>query len=853
MKSIVTVHLGAAGLGVASDMWDSMKTELAPGDVSRVFAETATTPLHPLALLIDLDFDYRSSIQRNPLFSHVPYVSNSTGTGGYSMYAHYCLGKDIIDDCLTSLHSVMEQADSIDCLNIIASLSGGTGSGFTSLLLDRMEIRDISTKMFTLVLPNQETVVEPYNFVLTAANLAENTDMVVCFDNKNTGKVAEKMGMEGGLRGVNQVIAQGMTHLYAQKDSFPRSISGIATAATGDTLKFVSPSVSVNLTDGVGEMDMGDLESSLKDGCCCVNSPASPSLSSYLQFRGQWTMASVNRYLTHTNQTCEFGVYPDQRREWREWKPQTHSLFQLKAEKGFRNRLRKIAREFDVMYSKRSHVHWYVGLGMSEGEMSYSREEFHRLISSIHYMADSHDFKIEEKIRAIKETMQRLGVSFKAENEAGLVTSRSVEEREVAADLLMDTWERRPKTDMMAVRLADVVTSRHDSQDLHFSPLLPDLSSTRITELEAVIDSQKATIEQLTSDREEMKLIVANETRKIRILEQQIDEMTKNWEGLLEKCRAMDYYCKELESKAEISNFSDSHHFQLTLENTQLSNMLKIKDEELILVKNTLDQVRESLKEKEKMINEMKNKGESGEMRRLKGKLGEVVKELEGRPTKMECMVKEEQVKQLLTEISLLKARKTRTKSLGRTGPKRELKRSRSQDSQRKAGLPPLRLPSPTGRSSASTRRLSPQQGAVKTLVTLFGVKDVGGVVGEVGRVMRENKEMGEFVKAVGGLIQETSPPGAFPKSPSLSEMQNWLRRLVEEYLHLLKSSHTLVQLRSLLHVRSSSDLLSLTSKAVSDLRAYDEFLSHLRSFLSLQPQSPLSEVMDTLRVQLSR
>jgi hypothetical protein len=491
-------------------------------------------------------------------------------------------------------------------------------------------------------------------------------------------------------------------------------------------------------------------------------------------------------------------------------------------------------------------------------------------------MADSQDFKIEEKIKAIKETMQRLGVSIKSEQQdmEGFVTSRSVEEVEVAGDLLMDTWEarQRPRTDMMAVRLSDVLTSGQGSQEFKLeegkevgrfeqSHLILE---EKITELEGLIASQRGIIEQFTSERQEMKSIVRAGSEKVAILEKQLDQMHRDWEGLLEKCKALDAYCKQLETREDLLPAEgDSKHFQLLVEHAEQTQMLKIKEEELELVKNTLKQLRESMKEKDKVIAELRNaqKGvfaleKPSEVSLLRTQVGKLTKELENRPTAEECQVKDKQIKLLLNEIGTLKAgtsRPGRSRSVGKLPVKRPLKRTRSHDG-RKSGLPPLRLPSPTDHSSATTRRLaaSPQQRAIKTLLGLLGSKDLATLLADARRVMQEHTEMHAFVTYAVGLIQEVSPPGAFAKPPNMQEMSGWMKRLVEEYLKLLKASQVLVQLRSLLHVRSSSDLPKATARLVSDLRELEDFLSSVKVLLVLRPEVAIPEVMEVLRDRIT-
>lgn len=385
MKSIISLHLGAAGLGLAPSMWDLLAAELQAEEVSRVFSESSKGERQPRAVLVDLDLDYKPAILRNPLLCKVPYFATAQGTGGYSMNAHYCIGKEVVEECLDGLRRSMEEADTVDGLVMLSSLNGGTGSGFTNLLLDRPEIIDIRSKMYILVLPTCDSVVEPYNFVLTAGNLAEKADIIVCYDNKDTGKVALSMGMEGGLAGVNSVIAQSLSHLYSQKDDFPRSISALASSVTTQSLKFVAPSVSLGLENGFNpETDVTRLEAALSQGCCCSPTTKS-SQSGYLQFRGNWSFASAHDYLGRSNRVCDFSLYTHARPQWQAWQAQSHSLLQLQAEPSFKLRLKRIARHFDLLYTKRSHVHWYMGLGMSEGEFSYAREEFARLIKAIEY------------------------------------------------------------------------------------------------------------------------------------------------------------------------------------------------------------------------------------------------------------------------------------------------------------------------------------------------------------------------------------------------------------------------------------------------------------------------------------
>jgi tubulin beta len=69
---------------------------------------------------------------------------------------------------------------------ITSALGGGTGSGLGALLLSKIreEYPDRMLATFS-VFPSpkvSETVVEPYNAVLSTHNLTENSDITTCID-----------------------------------------------------------------------------------------------------------------------------------------------------------------------------------------------------------------------------------------------------------------------------------------------------------------------------------------------------------------------------------------------------------------------------------------------------------------------------------------------------------------------------------------------------------------------------------------------------------------------------------------------------------------------------------------------
>lgn len=73
------------------------------------------------------------------------------------------------------------------------SLAGGTGSGFTSLLMERLayEFEGMKKLNFPIISSKSDTkiIVEPYNSVLGASKLLEHSDIVIPLENSAARRI----------------------------------------------------------------------------------------------------------------------------------------------------------------------------------------------------------------------------------------------------------------------------------------------------------------------------------------------------------------------------------------------------------------------------------------------------------------------------------------------------------------------------------------------------------------------------------------------------------------------------------------------------------------------------------------
>src|SRR5689334_3773185 len=94
----------------------------------------------------------------------------------------------MVDKTLDRIRKLAENCPGLQGFFIFHSVGGGTGSGFGSLLLERLSAEYTKKpKLDFCVYPSPEvssSVVEPYNSVLSTHALLEQTDVAFMLDNE---------------------------------------------------------------------------------------------------------------------------------------------------------------------------------------------------------------------------------------------------------------------------------------------------------------------------------------------------------------------------------------------------------------------------------------------------------------------------------------------------------------------------------------------------------------------------------------------------------------------------------------------------------------------------------------------
>lgn len=151
---------------------------------------------------------------------------------------HYTIGKEIIDNVLDRIRKLSDNCSGLQGFLVFHSFGGGTGSGFTSLLMERLsvdygkKVRSIindllSNNLFTLkaklefaVYPAPQVstaVVEPYNSILTTHTTLEHSDCAFMVDNEAIYDICKKnLGVERpSYENLNRLIGQIVSSITA--------------------------------------------------------------------------------------------------------------------------------------------------------------------------------------------------------------------------------------------------------------------------------------------------------------------------------------------------------------------------------------------------------------------------------------------------------------------------------------------------------------------------------------------------------------------------------------------------------------------------------------------------------------
>ena len=424
MRECISIHVGQAGVQIGNACWElyclehgiqpdgqmpSDKT-IGGGDDSfnTFFSETGAGKHVPRCVFVDLEptvvDEVRTGTYRQ-LFHPEQLITGKEDAANNYARGHYTIGKEIVDLVLDRIRKLADQCTGLQGFLIFHSFGGGTGSGFASLLMERLSVDyGKKSKLEFAIYPAPQistAVVEPYNSILTTHTTLEHSDAAFMVDNEAIYDICRRnLDIERPTyTNLNRLLAQivssitaslrfdgalnvDLTEFQTNLVPYPRIHFPLVTYAP-----VISAEKAYHEQLSVAEITNACFEPANQMVKC------DPRHGKYMAccmlYRGDVVPKDVNAAIAtiKTKRTIQFVDWcPTGFKVGINYQPPTvvpggdlakvqRAVCMLSNTTAIAEAWARLDHKFDLMYAKRAFVHWYVGEGMEEGEFSEARED----------------------------------------------------------------------------------------------------------------------------------------------------------------------------------------------------------------------------------------------------------------------------------------------------------------------------------------------------------------------------------------------------------------------------------------------------------------------------------------------
>ncbi|CAI5446297.1 unnamed protein product [Caenorhabditis angaria] len=187
MREVISIHIGQAGVQIGNSCWELyclehgilpdgeiLENEEKTNSMSTFFSESSQGKYVPRSIFVDLEptvvDEIRTGVYKKLFHPEQMLTGKEDAANNYAR-GHYTVGKEIIDVTIDRIRRITDNCESLQGFFIFHSFGGGTGSGFTSLLMEKLsENYGKKSKLEFSIYPAPHistSVVEPYNSILT--------------------------------------------------------------------------------------------------------------------------------------------------------------------------------------------------------------------------------------------------------------------------------------------------------------------------------------------------------------------------------------------------------------------------------------------------------------------------------------------------------------------------------------------------------------------------------------------------------------------------------------------------------------------------------------------------------------
>jgi len=422
VREVISIAVGQAGIQLGSRVWNQyiVEHDIAKDGVCKdktdgvytFFEESGSGKLVPRSLCVDLESNVNDDLMNSDiggLFNPSYMVSGKEDAANNFARGHYTVGKEQMDKITDRVRKMVDDASNPQGFLVTHSVGGGTGSGLGMLILERIAVdfrkkSKIGYEIYPS--PNISTcIVEPYNGLLSTHWLLDHTDVSLILDNEALYDICQThLGIaRPSYHNLNRIISKvisSMTAALRFEGELNVDLNEFQTNLVPfPRLHFMTTSLAPVVTKAKKTHANLDVRGLTDE---CVN-PKNflVKMSSFDPVEDKYMAISLNYRgaikSKEANATVQW-LKQNQKVSFVDWCPtgfkiglneippeccedddmatsKTNCVMignNVSMHRVFTNRL---ASKYDMMYSQRAYVHWYVGEGMEEGEFSEARED----------------------------------------------------------------------------------------------------------------------------------------------------------------------------------------------------------------------------------------------------------------------------------------------------------------------------------------------------------------------------------------------------------------------------------------------------------------------------------------------
>jgi len=424
-REVLTINVGQAGIQLGNAVWTQYCNEhkikndgtLEDDEIDKYFTtfyeETGTGQYVPRNITVDLEPTVVDDVRTgnySQMFHPEFLLNGKEDAANNFARGHYTVGKEILDQVNDRLRKLVDNSENVQGFIIHHAVGGGTGSGLGALILERIAVDyRKKSKIGFEIYPSPKIstcIVEPYNSMLSTHWLLDHTEVSVVLDNEAIYAICQKQCDidRPSYMQLNRIIAKVISSMTAslrfdgelnvdlgefQTNLVPFPRLHFMTTALAPVISKKKASHEAQTIREITDHMFQPQNMLVK------YSDFDPVEDKYMaisiNYRGQIKSKEANATVQWLKQNNKISFV--------EWCPTGFKIglnevpaaeigdedVMAKAERNAtmignnvavsRVFTERIMKKYDMMYSQRAFVHWYVGEGMEEGEFSEARED----------------------------------------------------------------------------------------------------------------------------------------------------------------------------------------------------------------------------------------------------------------------------------------------------------------------------------------------------------------------------------------------------------------------------------------------------------------------------------------------